>query len=609
MDNLENRIKELSEEKNTKKVFHEKIAHIKFNAWHYSDSNLWANLMIQIFEKLNEFLKPKEIDKVAGHYLQLESTKEFLKEKEKEKIAIQDKIVQNKQKLESKINDKIKKTFNLNQLKDITKLVFEDEYIKSEFNQIREDFPFLKEKDINSIYKLYDDFNNNYGILKNFFSLLFKEKLFRKYLLGLFLVLILVFGLYFYIEDIKFVLSPLLILLPIGYKYLNKFKKVTSKISNFIEFYERKKSENEKNELELNLLKEQAALESELIILEETISLENKRLEEISFEIEHIKSGKYLADFIMEKANSNDYKQHLGLISLIRNDLEKLNDYLNPKPNLETGIIEDNRKPIYKINRIVLYIDDLDRCSEDKIMDVLEAIHLLLALDLFVVVVGVDTRWIKKSLENKRSLAKKNNKNIATSKEYLEKIFQIPFHLQNMEEDVKKKQLEYLMENDLKDIDKKINDDVNENNIEENLKIDSVTTLKENSSFSDNEASQDNSHKELKIEQFEYDYILKNAKNLGETPRNIKRFINIYRIIRSHEYILNELLQKFEEQYKFIIMLLCLNNKNDNLELKDCSQKLEKLDFDSTDINDFEKFEKKDELFKFISRFSFRDCK
>lgn len=202
-----------------------------------------------------------------------------------------------------------------------------------------------------------------------------------------------------------------------------------------------------------------------------------------------------------------------------------------------------------------------------------------------------------------------NNNNIATSKEYLEKIFQIPFHLQNMEEDVKKKQLEYLMENDLKYIDKKINDDVNENNIEENLKIDSVTTLKENSSFSDNEASQDNLHKELKIEQFEYDYILKNAKNLGETPRSIKRFINIYRIIRSHEYILNELLQKFEEQYKFIIMLLCLNNKNDNLELKDCSQKLEKLDFDSTDINDFEKFEKKDELFKFISRFSFRDCK
>ena len=611
MDNLKRKIEELSKEKNTEEFFCEKIAHIKFNAWHYSDSNLWANLMIQIFEGLNKFLKPKEVDKIESPYLQLESTKEFLKEKEKEKIAIQDKIVQNKQKLENKINDKIKKTFKLNQLKDITKLVFEDEYIKSEFNQIREDFPFLKEKDINSVYKLYDDFNNNYGILKKFFSLLFKEKLFRKYLLGLLLVLILVFGLYFYIQDIKFVLSPLLILLPIGYKYINKFNKVTSNISKFIEFYERKKSENEKNELELNLLKEQANLESELIILEETISLENKRLEEISFEIEHIKSGKHLADFIMERANSSDYKQHLGLISLIRNDLEKLNDYLNPKPNPETGIIEETRKPIYKIDRIVLYIDDLDRCSEDKIMDVLEAIHLLLAFDLFVVIVGVDTRWIKNSLKSKRNL--KGGKT-ATATEYLEKIFQIPFHLNNMVEDVKKEQLKKLMKNDLIVINEKINNK-DENKLKETSANNSTNTENKNSS-NNIDLSENNSHKELKIDPREYNYILKNANFLGETPRTIKRFVNIYRIIRSHDYVLNELLTEFEMQYKFIVMLLCLNdkfdknsNKEDGLTIMNYIQKLKDLEFDVNDINDLEKFKEKDELFKFISRFSFRDCR
>jgi len=57
---------------------------------------------------------------------------------------------------------------------------------------------------------------------------------------------------------------------------------------------------------------------------------------------------------------------------------------------------------------------------------------------------------------------------------------------------------------------------------------------------------------------------------------------------------------------KFIIMLLCLSNKNDILEIKHCFEKLKELNFDLTDINNFEK---KDELFKFISRFSFRDCK
>ena len=596
MDNLKRKIEKLSKEENSEKNFHEKIAHIEFNAWHYSDSNLWANIMIQIFEKLNEFLVGEMPNKIENLYLELESTQKLLKDKETEKTAIETKITNNKKELTNKQNQKIEKTFKLNQLKDLTKLVFEDEYIKSKFNQIREDFPFLKEKDINSIYKLYDDFNNNYGILKRFFSLLFKEKLFRKYLLGLFSVLILVFGLYFYIEDIKFVLSPLLILLPIGYKYLNKFKKVTSKISNFIEFYERKKSENEKNEIELNLLKEQANLESELIFLEETISLENRRLEKISFEIEHIKSGKFLADFIMERANSNDYKQHLGLISLIRNDLEKLNEYLKQP-------LEDAE---YKIDRIILYIDDLDRCSEDKIMDVLEAIHLLLAFDLFVVIVGVDTRWIKNSLKSKRNL--KGGKT-ATATEYLEKIFQIPFHLNDMEEDVKKEQLKKLMKNDLMLANEKIHN-IDEDKLEENSANNSTNTENDNSP-NEKESSQNNSHKELKIEQFEYDYILENANFLGDTPRTIKRFINIYRIIRSHDYILNDLLEEFGEQYKFIIMILCLNDSDDNdkLTIDNYIQKLKDLKFDVNNINDLEKFEKKDELFKFISRFSFRDCK
>ncbi|MEZ5024500.1 MAG: P-loop NTPase fold protein [Chitinophagales bacterium] len=43
-----------------------------------------------------------------------------------------------------------------------------------------------------------------------------------------------------------------------------------------------------------------------------------------------------------------------------------------------------------KVERIVLYIDDLDRCPPKKVVEVLQAIHLILAFPLFVVVVGVD---------------------------------------------------------------------------------------------------------------------------------------------------------------------------------------------------------------------------
>ncbi len=596
MDNLENRIKELSEEKNTEITFHKRIVHIKFNAWHYSDSNLWANLIIQIFEKLNEFLVGKQLNKTENLYLELESIKKLLKEKEDEKNEIEKRITDNKKQLTNKQNQKIEKFFKLNQLKDLTKLILEDEYIKAEINNITKDIPFLKDKPIDELYiKLDYDLNKNSKSIKMFFKFLLNDKQFQIYLIiGIFIILTILSILNYLNIFNEWLIS--LVFIPFG-MYWNRFKEVTSKVSKIIKFYESTKENDTKDEVELNLLKEEANLESELIFLEERISLENKRLDKISLEIEHIKSGNFLADFIFERANSNDYKQYLGLISIIRNDLEKLSKYL----------IEVESTASYKIDRIVLYIDDLDRCSENKIMDVLEAIHLLLAFDLFVVVVGVDTRWIKSSLENKRNLKDKDNKN-ATSTEYLEKIFQIPFHLNAMDEDTKKKQIGNLMKDDF---------------IKDDFIKDDFMNIKENSTNyknTDNNLSNDSkehlntSHQELKIEPFEQDYIQKNAKYLGETPRTIKRFINIYRIIRSHEYILNELLLDFKNEYKFIIMLLCLNDKynkndkNNELTINNYIQKLNELNFDSNDINDLKKFNAKNELFKFISRFSFRDC-
>ena len=112
---------------------------------------------------------------------------------------------------------------------------------------------------------------------------------------------------------------------------------------------------------------------------------------------------------------------------------------------------------IKKINRIVLYIDDLDRCPPERVVQVLQAIHLLLAFPLFVVVVGVDSRWVTRSLQQSYEWLRdedddeeENSKNGhkpkvtangnngqsdegATPHDYLEKIFQIPFWLKPMD--------------------------------------------------------------------------------------------------------------------------------------------------------------------------------
>src|SRR5262249_16171907 len=64
----------------------------------------------------------------------------------------------------------------------------------------------------------------------------------------------------------------------------------------------------------------------------------------------------------------------------------------------QTAMVDtDSQKRSFE--RIILYIDDLDRCPPDKVVEVLQAVHLLLAFPLFVVVMAVDVRWVSQSLE------------------------------------------------------------------------------------------------------------------------------------------------------------------------------------------------------------------
>jgi hypothetical protein len=99
--------------------------------------------------------------------------------------------------------------------------------------------------------------------------------------------------------------------------------------------------------------------------------------------------------------------------------------------------------------RIILYIDDLDRCPPDKVVDVLQAIHLLLYFPLFVVVVAVDARWVSRSLmvrykdllsDERTSGARQADGSNATDAEkrpadaqdYIEKLFQLPYWVREM---------------------------------------------------------------------------------------------------------------------------------------------------------------------------------
>jgi hypothetical protein len=148
-----------------------------------------------------------------------------------------------------------------------------------------------------------------------------------------------------------------------------------------------------------------------------------------------------LDSFVQERAASSDYRKHLGLVALIQRDFQALSDLLTVR---SAGRAPNRQLP--QVDRIVLYIDDLDRCPPDKVVQVLQAVHLLLAFPLFVVVVGVDSRWLVRSLEHEYDAILSPDKPTedrpghadelaSTPHNYLEKIFQLPFWLRPMAPD------------------------------------------------------------------------------------------------------------------------------------------------------------------------------
>lgn len=174
---------------------------------------------------------------------------------------------------------------------------------------------------------------------------------------------------------------------------------------------------------------------------QQNLEVKSDALKKKEEQLQQLSINGQIADFIKQRSQSTDYTKHLGVISRARDDFEQLSILLEK----EKQDREARATLLPRIDRIILYIDDLDRCPEDKVVDVLQAVHLLLAFPLFAVVVGVDSRWLLHSLrEHLRVFQTGSSNSEEMSKEerthwqstplnYLEKIFQIPYTLRPME--------------------------------------------------------------------------------------------------------------------------------------------------------------------------------
>ncbi|KDN18024.1 hypothetical protein DV20_32300 [Amycolatopsis rifamycinica] len=165
-------------------------------------------------------------------------------------------------------------------------------------------------------------------------------------------------------------------------------------------------------------------------LVEEKASIDRK-IQDCERELDRIAPDRRLASLLADLADSARYEAYRGLVGRIHRDLRQLDQALveaRKAWNADVGAPP--------LERIVLYVDDLDRCPPDRVMNVLQALNLLLTMDLFMVVVAVDPRWltasIRKHVTTSFATGTEDDEEPVAPLEYLDKIFHIPFTIRPM---------------------------------------------------------------------------------------------------------------------------------------------------------------------------------
>lgn len=568
------------EHEGTENNFCKGVVQIKFNAWSYLDANLWAGLVTHIFEKLDEY--------VTGNNVKQEYKKQVV-EKINERLLIakseRDRIVKEVSDLNQQVSEVEQNLVDLEKAKK----EIETESLDKNRHALRKlavkNIPDLNAKVINKLKaygfndemiddispnQLYDEVKSKDAFVRSVTKLDKRSVLVTVLFASVFLIH------YFIPSEFRKIIenyisieytATISVLVPILNKLIGsyvRFKRLLNPVLQYKSNYlnERKKVEYERQKK----LQQLAFNDKETTLEKEKLSNLKKQISVCKNESNHSISKRAFIDFISEKSKGEEYVKYLGLISVVRKDLEALSalfeevtipddidsdekERLRIKQNDNNEFRQCFHKPL---DRIILYIDDLDRCSDQKVLEVIQAVHLLMAFPLFNVVVGVDKRCLYNALiyKNLSQYSKyvdvdklaDTGIRVISPDEYLEKIFQIPFHLKEPEGSFVEGMVESLLDGQIVQETYGLGSPIHAD--------DAIKSPRNNSRLI--------APADLKLTPEELTYLKEFTSVVGSVPRTVKRFINIYRIIRAHQdfTIGNE---NKKEAYLCIMFLVALN--------------------------------------------------
>ncbi|NQE06259.1 HEAT repeat-containing taxis proteinF [ANME-1 cluster archaeon GoMg1] len=147
---------------------------------------------------------------------------------------------------------------------------------------------------------------------------------------------------------------------------------------------------------------------------------EEQTKEKIGHLIENV--GKLLTDVALRKTTGITFEEAK---ELFKNSIEVKSTLRDDFKTVIDECLQDKR--------LVVFIDDLDRCLPEKTIEILEVIKLFLDVPMCVFVIGVEKEVIERGIEVRY---KSGEHGIPISgKDYIEKIIQVPFTLPPIREE------------------------------------------------------------------------------------------------------------------------------------------------------------------------------
>lgn len=561
--------------------FIENVVQIRFNAWHYAETNLWASLIDNIFTSLDRWAQRKNnaanpLDKLStARRLTIDAAQTLVQRRKEQSIAEQT-LSDAQAALESKVAEVASQPATYVAAAWTT--LVEDKMKKADVEDA------VKTLELNGLVDSAANFHARIGELDRELAgfSLFRSATIRWLSLPVVVIAVTVMVIFLppvlaWISDrLHLELShAALALSGIAAPIVSMLGIATRRTSVAIDKVRGFRKDFDSEVRRLATLKEEARkkADADLAIARRAVDdaatglrVAIEKVAEAEQDYNEQDGKTRMLRFVRDRVADGDYSRHLGFVALVRRDFEELSALMtlakapddakarleahrrqvesliseagdaltvDERATLESTLAEPKREEAFE--RIVLYIDDLDRCPPEQVVAVLQAIHLLLTFPLFVVFVAVDVRWLRHALckqyDGQITLGDERRA-IATASDYLEKIFQLPYWVRPMGVDGTRDILFDRMGREPTRSEAAL--EVSRGSETPNRDVAAVGSTRGHSASATMPPSGPLlKASSLRLTANERNYISSMAAALDGSPRRTLRFINLYRIIKA----------------------------------------------------------------------------